>query len=226
MKKVLIASLLISGLSSHVYAQDKAADKLTSKDKKTPVEKLDAVKDAKGAKDPTEITSKCAIEFAHNGKSLGAPVVVGVFANTVPKTAKNFMTLCAGDETAKPKVAAKYPGSKVHRVIPQFMIQAGDFEKGDGTAGSSIYGKQFADENFTLKHEGPGYLSMANAGPNTNGSQFFITTVKTEWLNGKHVVFGKVVEDKDGVIKKVEALGSQSGKTDGEITILKSSLVN
>ena len=149
-------------------------------------------------------------------------IVMELFDDVTPITAENFRALCTGEkgvgQAGKP---LHFKGSLFHRIIPNFMAQGGDFTRGNGTGGESIYGEKFADENFKKKHDKAGLLSMANAGPHTNGSQFFLTFVKTPWLDGKHVVFGEVVEGIE-VLKLLEAQGSESGKTKVPVTITDS----
>jgi len=145
-------------------------------------------------------------------------IIFKLYDDIVPKTAKNFRELATGQH------GFGYAGSKFHRVIPKFMLQGGDFTKGNGTGGKSIYGPRFADENFTITHSQPYLLSMANAGKNTNGSQFFITTVVTDWLDGKHVVFGEVVDGFE-LIRTIESLGAQSGDVKKEVKIEASGIL-
>ena len=165
-----------------------------------------------------EVTHKVFFDMEIDGEAAGK-VVFGLYGSAVPKTAENFRALTTGEKgvggAGKP---LHYKSSAFHRVIPEFMLQGGDFTRGDGTGGESIYGDKFEDENFDLPHDRPLLLSMANAGPNTNGSQFFVTVAATPWLDGRHVVFGEVLEG-ENVVKTIEALGSRSGQTQKAIVI-------
>lgn len=176
---------------------------------------------SKGPAPPqSEVTTRAFLDVVIDGRPAGR-IVLGLYGNVVPKTVQNFETLCRGTERAG-SLNLTYQGSSFHRIIPNFMIQGGDFIRHDGTGGRSIYGTdangRFEDENFQLKHLGPGILSMANSGPNTNGSQFFITTKRTPHLDGRHVVFGTVLDGWD-VVKKIEECGTSSGKPTSKVVV-------
>jgi peptidylprolyl isomerase len=163
------------------------------------------------------VGSTVFFDISIGGSSVGR-VTIGLYQET-PKTSENFRALCTGEMgTGNSGKPLHFKGCKFHRVIPDFMAQGGDFTKGNGTGGESIYGEKFEDENFTVKHTKPGMLSMANAGPNTNGSQFFLTFIPCNWLDGKHVVFGEVTEGLD-LLKTMESYGSSTGATSKPVKI-------
>lgn len=184
-----------------------------------PTWRYDAQTSAKPVEPQAQVTSKAFFDIDIDNKPVGR-IVLGLHGNVVPKTVKNFEELCRSTTTApNDSVTMSYRNSPMHRIIPGFMVQGGDFTRQNGTGGRAIYGNgRFEDENFTLKHTGPGILSMANAGPNTNGSQFFICTARTQHLDGRHVVFGCVLDGYD-VVQQIEACGSKAGKPSAKVVI-------
>lgn len=169
---------------------------------------------SKNAKD-AEVTHVVSFTIEIDGKLQDEKIAIGLFGKDVPKTADNFRQICNGFELQGQTLT--YNNCPFHRIIPNFMIQGGDFTNRDGTGGKSIYGDKFRDENFSILHD-VGVLSMANAGKDTNGSQFFITTAPTPWLDGKHVVFGRVLRGHT-LVKSIESFGTQSGRPKAQIRI-------
>merc|ERR1719240_808261 len=190
-------------------------------EKEEEAENNDAKQAPAAAAAPSGGNPKVFFDITIGGKPEGR-IVMELYKDTVPRTVENFRCLCTGEKgKGKSGKLLHYKGSKFHRIIPKFMCQGGDFTRGDGRGGESIYGGKFKDESFSGKagkHTGKGCLSMANAGPDTNGSQFFICTADTPHLNGKHVVFGNVVKGLD-ILDKMESVGSRKGKTSKDVTI-------
>ncbi|CRG96205.1 peptidyl-prolyl cis-trans isomerase, putative [Plasmodium gallinaceum] len=173
------------------------------------------------ANETHEITHRAYFDISVDNKPIGR-IIFGLYGKIAPKTVENFISICKG--TVVNGKMLNYTNSIFHRIIPNFMAQGGDITNFNGTGGLSIYGNKFDDENFIAKHNKRGILSMANAGKNTNGSQFFIIFVRTPWLDGKHVVFGEVIEGLDKLIH-IEAVGSDSGEPSKRVLVTESGLL-